>query len=680
MKLLIGGSPCTHWSIAQTKNRETEPEGLGWELFKNYLIALEKFKPDFFLYENNKSMAPAIRAQITRELGVEPILINSALVSAQNRQRLYWTNIPGVEQPEDLGILLRDILESGVCWREKAYTLLAAHQRSVPNAIARNGKFPFNGAAEPVRIGTIESDAKNADFDSQQYRVYSPDGKSVTLCGQGGGVGAKTGLYATPICINQLASGKSRTVDAHMGKLEKNLVPRINDPNPAKQQYDCIIQPIRVGDMPNAEGEIKGGQAHRVYDADGKAVTLTARPNGGGVDGPLYAVRTPIEYNPLQSCDVVVTDQNIRCTYKDGSGTAQGYTVYFDDVKGPSVIAGHAHKMKIIEPATGKEWPVYEVRDGQITIKEKQYPIKLADGFYIIRKLTVTECKRLQTVPEDYIFPVSDTQAYKMLGNGWTVDVIAHILHYAPGITTEPLEVLSMYDGMSCGHLALDKLGAHIAHYYATEIDKYAVQTTQHNFPDTIQLGDAFQVRDDGWSLPGLAVEESVATPAAEAAEETDQAKPDKRKSAPLEIVPMTLREANAYVEQHHRHHGPVPGQKYSIGLSDGEKIVGVAIVGRPVSRHLDDGWTLEVNRLCTDGTKNACSMLYAAAWRAARAMGYKRLVTYIMESENGASLRAAGWKCVGQAGGLRWTGERRPEVDLYPAQMKIRFEQVVKV
>ncbi len=670
MKLLIGGSPCTHWSIAQTKNRETEPEGLGWELFKNYLIALEKFKPDFFLYENNKSMAPAIRAQITRELGVEPILINSALVSAQNRQRLYWTNIPRVEQPEDLGILLRDILETGLTPKEKGYTLKPCGKPLTEREMAymvretKDGRnhfdfeyhhdatqdksacvtanthrgVPYNVLVEPVRIGTIESDTKNEDFDSKQYRVYSPDGKSVTLCGQGGGVGAKTGLYATP---------------------------------------------VRVGDMPNAAGEVNESQSGRIYSVDGKGVPLQARPNGGGADGAatgLYAVPTPIEYNPLQSCDVVVTDQNIRCTYKDGSGTAQGYTVYFDDVKGPSVIAGHAHKMKIIEPATGKEWPVYEVRDGQITIKEKQYPIKLADGFYIIRKLTVTECKRLQTVPEDYIFPVSDTQAYKMLGNGWTVDVIAHILHYAPGITTEPLEVLSMYDGMSCGHLALDKLGAHIAHYYATEIDKYAVQTTQHNFPDTIQLGDAFQVRDDGWSLPGLAVEESVATPAAEAAEETDQAKPDKRKSAPLEIVPMTLREANAYVEQHHRHHGPVPGQKYSIGLSDGEKIVGVAIVGRPVSRHLDDGWTLEVNRLCTDGTKNACSMLYAAAWRAARAMGYKRLVTYIMESENGASLRAAGWKCVGQAGGLRWTGERRPEVDLYPAQMKIRFEQVVKV
>ena len=105
-----------------------------WELFDNYLIARDKFKPEYFLYENNKSMAGPIREQITAELGVEPILINSARVSAQNRQRLYWTNIPGVKQPEDRGIVLRDILESGVCWREKAYTLMAAHERSVVNA------------------------------------------------------------------------------------------------------------------------------------------------------------------------------------------------------------------------------------------------------------------------------------------------------------------------------------------------------------------------------------------------------------------------------------------------------------------------------------------------------------------------------------------------------------------
>lgn len=143
-----------------------------------------------------------------------------------------------------------------------------------------------------------------------------------------------------------------------------------------------------------------------------------------------------------------------------------------------------------------------------------------------------------------------------------------------------------------------------------------------------------------------------------------------------LEIVPITLKEANAFVEQHHRSHKPTRGHKFSIGLSDGEKIVGVAIVGRPVSRYLDDGWTLEVNRLCTEGTKNACSMLYAAAWRAARAMGYKKVITYILKSETGTSLKAAGWKCVGEAGGERWTGKRRPEVDLYPAQMKLRFEK----
>ena len=119
MKFLLGGSPCTHWSIAQTRNRETQPEGLGWELFRNYLIAKERYRPDFYLYENNRSMAPAIRAQITAELGAEPILINSALVSAQSRQRLYWTNIPGVEQPEDAGILLRDILETSFPLKEK---------------------------------------------------------------------------------------------------------------------------------------------------------------------------------------------------------------------------------------------------------------------------------------------------------------------------------------------------------------------------------------------------------------------------------------------------------------------------------------------------------------------------------------------------------------------------------
>ena len=407
-KLLIGGSPCTHWSIAQTKNRETEASGIGWELFLNYRIARDKYQPDFFLYENNKSMSPAIRAQITAELGVEPVLINSALVSAQNRQRLYWvgrrnpdgtySQVP-VEQPEDRGILLRDILESGVCWREKAYTLRASAgtKQGVSNIlrhIETNGKFGYMGVAEPIRVGA----------------------------------------------------------------------------------------------MPNKDGELGTSQSRRIYSTDGKSVSLQARPNGGGADGAatgLYAVPAGMSWRGREN----------------GSAFEMR-----DDQKSNAVAAtGHQSRL-VIEAADGKQMPVYEVRGGRITIKGKTYPIKLADGFYIIRKLTVTECKRLQTVPDTYAFPVSDTQAYKMLGNGWTVDVIAHIMSHFTGLTEEPVEVLSMYDGMSCGHIALDKLGAEITAYYATEIDRYAIQTAQKNYPDTIQLGDAFQVREEGWApYPELA-------------------------------------------------------------------------------------------------------------------------------------------------------------------------------
>ena len=437
MKLLLGGSPCTHWSIAQTRNRETQPEGLGWELFRNYLIARERYGPDFYLYENNKSMAPAIRAQITAELGVEPILINSALVSAQSRQRLYWTNIPGVELPEDRGIVLLDILEGGLPLREKGYTLDAnyykggaaplKHQSGKRLIVAEPVNITTDGKAQclratyykdgirnmvgntidrktcvatPIRVGTIES---GTGSEGQEHRVYSAGGKSKTLCGNGGGVGAKTGLYTVPTDCPAL-----RVAEAT-----------------AKGYTDIL--PGECVDLTMPNSKTRRGRAMRE-----KANCLTT-----------------------------------SCQYYQYCGTL--------------------------------DRPIYEVRNGQITIKGQQYPIKLMDGYYIIRKLTVRECMRLQTVPEGFVFPVSDTQAYKMLGNGWTVDVIAHILSYCPGITVKPLEVLSMYDGMSCGHLALDKLGATVLRYYATEIDKYAIKTTQSNFPDTIQLGDAFQVREDEW-------------------------------------------------------------------------------------------------------------------------------------------------------------------------------------
>ena len=148
-----------------------------------------------------------------------------------------------------------------------------------------------------------------------------------------------------------------------------------------------------------------------------------------------------------------------------------------------------------------------------------------------------------------------------------------------------------------------------------------------------------------------------------------------------LKLVPITLRQANAFVQVYHRHHKPSVGHKFSIGVSDGEKLVGVAICGRPVSRRLDDGLTLEVNRVCTDGTKNACSMLYGASCRAAKAMGYRRVITYILESEPGTSLKAAGFHCEGRAGGFEWNGSRKPkDADQYPHEMKTRWSKEMEV
>jgi hypothetical protein len=145
--------------------------------------------------------------------------------------------------------------------------------------------------------------------------------------------------------------------------------------------------------------------------------------------------------------------------------------------------------------------------------------------------------------------------------------------------------------------------------------------------------------------------------------------------STALLAVPVDFSEACAFVAQYHRHHRPPQGHKFSIGASDGEKVCGVAIVGRPTARLLQDGWTLEVTRLATDGTKTACSFLYAAAWRAARAMGYRRLLTFILDTEPGTTLKAAGWKCVGKAGGGSWSVPSRPRVDKHPLQGKLRFE-----
>ena len=190
---------------------------------------------------------------------------------------------------------------------------------------------------------------------------------------------------------------KARPLGANYSNNCGGFEHRMFSEKPNKQQVDMVAH--RVGALPRPNGELSTSQAFRVYSTDGKSVNITAGGGGAGGKTGLYAI--PIEF--------------------DG------------DIP-----------TKAISGSDGKAYPVYMVKDGQITIKGKSYPIKLPDGYYIIRKLTVSECKRLQTVPEWFEFPVSDTQAYKMLGNGWTVDVIAHLIKAAMSGEGEQLDFFSM--------------------------------------------------------------------------------------------------------------------------------------------------------------------------------------------------------------------------------------------
>jgi hypothetical protein len=142
-----------------------------------------------------------------------------------------------------------------------------------------------------------------------------------------------------------------------------------------------------------------------------------------------------------------------------------------------------------------------------------------------------------------------------------------------------------------------------------------------------------------------------------------------------LALQPITYEEACEFIRRHHRHHLPPQGWKFGVAVNDGAQVVGVVTVGRPVARRLNDGWTLEVTRCCTDGTKNAASMLYGAAWRAAKALGYRRLITYTLGEEPGTSLWAAGWRVVGQSPGRSWNVPSRPRVDRHPLGQKTLWE-----
>ena len=367
-KILLGGSPCTYWSVAQHNGRETEPSGLGGELFLNYCIAKEKFKPDFFLYENNESAAEAIKQEISKELGVELMHINSALVSAQVRKRIYAINWE-CQQPIDRGIYLKDVLETEALWQTT------------------------ESSNKSLRVGQL-------DKGSQGDRVYSIDGKSVTLKANGGGWGAKGGLYAVP---------------------------------------------VGVGFRNRREAD---GKLYRRYETSAleKANALTTVTTDSMIAEPV----------------IFATDQDFA-----------------------------------------RPGQVFEVINGEYEIKGRKYKIKLADGFYIIRQPTIIEAERLQTLPDGYTKAVSESQRRKCIGNGWTAEIIIHLLK--EGLKDVPRDeeivVVSMYDGIATGYYCLEMLGFKNIKYYAYETDPYPKQVALDNYPEIIHCGDAFEVRNDDWFL-----------------------------------------------------------------------------------------------------------------------------------------------------------------------------------
>lgn len=288
VKILIAGSPCTYWSIIQNpKNRETQAEGLGWELFLNYVIAKEKFKPDFWLYENNESISKKIQQQIAENLGIPELMhFNSSTVSAQNRRRIYGSNIMA-PLPQDRGITLKDIVEDD---------------------------------AEPVAL-------TRPRFKEPQCRIYT----------------------------------------------------------------------------------------------DGKSPTITAAKGGEHI---------------------------------------------------PRVLL-KGHTVEEISPDTYKE---------------------------ISRPMTVHEVARLQTMPDSYADMLSKTQALNAFGNGWTAEIIIHIMRGWNIPKDEEIQVLSLYDGIATGRYCLDKLGYKKVTYKAYEIEQQPIKCATENYPDIIELGDAFKIRADDWT------------------------------------------------------------------------------------------------------------------------------------------------------------------------------------
>jgi len=334
--LVIGGSPCTFWSIAKAQ-REIDKSGMGWKLFMRFVEAVRQVRPQYFLLENVASMPAAIKVFISEELGCEPVSINSALVSAQHRKRLYWTNIKDITQPEDRGILLKDILETGMAARKKSYCIDACYYKggSSKRLDIQSGKRQM--VYEPIAL---------ADKSQTILATLHKENALSMMKRQ------KTGLFVAEAAGDVADVGAALRTRADENGSFKRLEIRSDGKLNALTtvQTDSIIcSPIRIGEIGN------GGQGERIYSVRGKTVSMKSQGGGGGALTGLYKIDLP-------------------------------------------------------------------------------------DGEYTIRKLTPIEAERCQTLPDNYTawgidekgntVKISNTQRYRGIGNGFTVDVIAHILSH----------------------------------------------------------------------------------------------------------------------------------------------------------------------------------------------------------------------------------------------------------
>lgn len=329
--LLIGGSPCQDLSVSKKDRQGLKGERS--KLFYIYVECLKKYSPKYFLLENVASMPKEAKEEITKLLGVEPVLINSSLVSAQQRKRLYWTNINNISQPNDKHIYLKDILESELSYADKSQCLGTSYQQATFNDSLEKHRRTL--IAEPVCVAQRGRYKENGQ--TEQRLEARPDGKTNTLT-----TVQKDNMVACPIKY-------------------------CNDKNIAH-----ILRPY-------------GSKAHIITKEEEKSPTLLAAMGTGGGNGIYYAEK-PLRIGQF------------------GNG-GQGQRVY--SVRGKSVSLN----------ANGGGWGA----------KTGLYKINLPDGDYYIRKLTPLECERLQTLPDRYTEGISNSQRYKCIGNGWTVDVIAHI-------------------------------------------------------------------------------------------------------------------------------------------------------------------------------------------------------------------------------------------------------------